>query len=367
MMYRLLLLPYNLITGNFDALKEIKGRPRVRFSQTGTMQTNRPQNLICEIKFGSHLYGTATETSDRDFKGIFLPTTEEIYLGRIPKTKASTPSNGKKAADELDCEYYSLHHFVKLASQGQTVAMDMLFAPETCVFKSVEYGWVWDEIVKNRHLFLSKRMSAFIGYARSQASKYSLKGDRYNRLIEFRDVLYLMLPEARMSTDWERLVSLADEERKNPHGLLELRVGAKWFGETTRVSDVHKAVSNLVDKYGNRAQQAADMGGADWKAMSHAVRVSKELIELVSLGSIHFPLADAPLILRIKKGELTLEQVGNILDGDLLFIEAQMKQSRLPETVDVQFWDTWLCQVVQTYLQSFWPVNKINILGEWND
>jgi len=42
--------------------------------------SDKPKNLICEMVFGSHLYGTATEKSDRDFKGIFLPTAEEILF-----------------------------------------------------------------------------------------------------------------------------------------------------------------------------------------------------------------------------------------------------------------------------------------------
>jgi predicted nucleotidyltransferase len=48
----------------------------------------RPNNLICETVFGSHLYGTSTEQSDRDYKGIFLPSAQDILLGRIPKTSS---------------------------------------------------------------------------------------------------------------------------------------------------------------------------------------------------------------------------------------------------------------------------------------
>ena len=37
------------------------------------------------MKFGAHLYGTDTKTSDLDYKGIFLPSVEEILLNKIPK------------------------------------------------------------------------------------------------------------------------------------------------------------------------------------------------------------------------------------------------------------------------------------------
>ena len=43
-------------------------------------------NLIVKMKFGSHLYGTDTENSDVDYKGVFLPSKEDILLGRIQKS-----------------------------------------------------------------------------------------------------------------------------------------------------------------------------------------------------------------------------------------------------------------------------------------
>jgi predicted nucleotidyltransferase len=37
--------------------------------------------IIVKMKFGAHLYGTATSDSDLDYKGIFLPTKEQLLLG----------------------------------------------------------------------------------------------------------------------------------------------------------------------------------------------------------------------------------------------------------------------------------------------
>lgn len=51
-------------------------------------------NKILEMKFGSHLYGTNTENSDMDFKGIYLPTAREIVLGTYKKTICSSRPKG---------------------------------------------------------------------------------------------------------------------------------------------------------------------------------------------------------------------------------------------------------------------------------
>ena len=333
------------------ALRPTPERRRVKFSKTGTMNT-RPQNLICEIKFGSHLYGTATESSDEDYKGIFLPTLEDTLLGRIPKTAASSPKDDtrKNEAGELDCEYYSLHHFLRLATQGQTVAIDMLFAPDNCVYKSEELGWVWDRIVEERQRLISKEMNAFVGYARGQAAKYSLKGARLNKLQEFHDVLddIKVLDSSPIGHLWAKLPR--DDERENPQGIRELQIAGKWYGESTSIANVLLSVRKSISRYGDRARSAADAEGVDWKALSHAVRVSKELIELLSFRQVTFPLVDAPLLLSIKKGERPLEEVQNILDRDLAFIEVKAAESHLPEKVDTKWWDNFTKQVMIDHL-----------------
>ena len=42
-------------------------------------------NIIVQMLFGSHLYGTNTPNSDTDMKGIFMPEANQILLGNIPK------------------------------------------------------------------------------------------------------------------------------------------------------------------------------------------------------------------------------------------------------------------------------------------
>lgn len=80
--------------------------------------------LIVKMKFGSHLYGTSTEDSDVDYKGIFLPGKREILLNHIPKCRSFSTGNDlvKNSPDDVDEEIYSLHYFIELACDGQTVA-----------------------------------------------------------------------------------------------------------------------------------------------------------------------------------------------------------------------------------------------------
>ena len=322
----------------------------------------RPENLICEIKFGSHLYGTQTEQSDEDFKGIFLPTKEEILLGRIPRSYCPGQDSTKKnAAGELDCEYMSLHRFLDLAIQGQTMAIDMLFAPDNMTYLDPKNGWIWKRIQQERGRLLSKNMRAFIGYARGQATKYSLKGDRLAKLEKAKEILCgATAANGKPISDsiefgWfiEQLkfAECITETRTNPQGIIEHQIGGKWYGEPTQIKYVIDSLVNSISRYGTRSHEASEAGGVDWKALSHAVRVSKELIEIICFGSITFPLVYAPLILRIKKGEIPLEEVQSILDTDLAFIELKMPQSLLPAAVDGGYWDEFLYEIILDYVQ----------------
>lgn len=351
-LYRLLVHPYELRLQNMAALLPIRKKTPLRFSRNGTRRMSKPPKMICEIRFGSHLYGTATETSDEDFKGLFLPTAEEILLGRIPKTyhEGLRDDTRKNLPGEQDVEYYSLHHFLRLATQGQTVAIDMLFAPESMTFKSAENGWVWDRIVSNRKLLLSKQMNAFIGYARGQAAKYSLKGERLNKLRDFSNVLGGANARTGLTIAalWDKLPK--DDERTNPQGIRELQIAGKWYGETTDIFVVFDSVNNMLFKYGKRAHAAADAAGIDWKALSHAVRVSKELLEILHFGEVQFPLRDAKLLLAIKRGEHSLEYVQDVLDRDLAFVELQAHHSTLPDSVDHKFWDDFLVDIMCQHL-----------------
>jgi len=147
-------------------------------------------NTIVKLKFGSHLYGTNTPESDIDYKGVFLPTIDEIFLNRIPKSintnSKKSGATSKNTKDDIDCEIYSLHYFIQLACEGQTVALDMLYAPNNMI---IEKSKVWDEIVKNRSKFNTKNLKAFVSYARKQAAKYSCRGSRLNTIEKILQIL----------------------------------------------------------------------------------------------------------------------------------------------------------------------------------
>lgn len=133
---------------------------------------------VVRIQFGSHLYGTNTPESDLDFKSVHIPDGRDILLQRVKgslSVKRDKAEGEKNLAGETDEESYSLQRFLGLLVEGQTVAIDMLFAPQASLLETSE---LWDHLRANRHRLLTKKSAAFVGYCHQQANKYGIKGSR---------------------------------------------------------------------------------------------------------------------------------------------------------------------------------------------
>ncbi len=120
---------------------------------------------VVTMLFGSHLYGLNTESSDTDYKGVVMPTKEQILLGaaNFSTSKSTGNNNEKNSAEDTDTEVFSFQKFLKLAAAGETVAIDMLHAPQSAIIEGSDY---WDWLIANKDQFYTKNMKAYIGYVR---------------------------------------------------------------------------------------------------------------------------------------------------------------------------------------------------------
>lgn len=306
-------------------------------------------NLIVKMKFGSHLYGTNTEGSDVDYKGVFLPNKREILLNQIPKSRCFTTGNDliKNSPDDVDEEIYSFHYFIKLACDGQTVAIDMLHAPENMLIESSD---IWKKIVKEKQKFYTKNLNSFVNYARRQASKYGIKGSRLNAALQVLKLLKSNDPESRLRDVWSRLPrnEYCHDIGIDPNGLRQYQVCGKTFQESSSVGYVLPIISKFYDDYGHRAKMAAENKNIDWKAISHALRAAIQTKEILKTGTITFPLKDAPFLLDVKSGRLNYAgEVAPVLESLMDEVEKLVNESDLPEKADVEYWDNFICETLK--------------------
>lgn len=305
-------------------------------------------NKIVLMKFGSHLYGTDTPNSDKDYKGVFLPNYKDILLGKIPNhfiENSKKNSVEKNSKDDIDSEIYSLHYFIKLALKGETVAIDMIHAPESCILEKHE---IWDEIIKHRTKFYSKNIKSFVGYARTQATRY---GDRGNRLKAAKTIFTLLNnKDCKLQEMYDSIPEIEHVHKFKTH-LNILQVCGKQFQETANCKYICDVLDKFIKQYGHRSELAEKNEGIDLKAMSHALRAVIQMKELLTLGTINFPLKEAGYLKALKLGKLDFKtEVSPKLDALLEEVEVLTSQSNLPDVPDRVFWDRFIIDTVEQYV-----------------
>lgn len=116
-------------------------------------------------KHGSQAFGTATPTSDTDYKGICIEP-PEFYLGmeqKFEQTEFHKP----------DAVIFSLRKFMKLAADCNPSVVEILFTdPSDWLIAGLKRFDAFHQLLAARGLFLSKKARyTFSGYAMSQLKR----------------------------------------------------------------------------------------------------------------------------------------------------------------------------------------------------
>lgn len=311
---------------------------------------------LIEIKFGSHLYGTATPASDLDFKGVHLPGARELLLQRVKgvvTTTTKADERQKNTAEDVDRESFTLQKYLALAAEGQTVALDMLFAPSWAW--TAEPSPLWLEVQANRSRLLTRKYASFVGYCRTQANKYGIRG---SRVAASRRAASLLAAGVERLGTTAKLIEMAREVEaitaKTEHmAIVDIpsqaggvvrhwEVCDRKMPYTASIKSAHAIMQRVVDEYGHRALAAETNNGVDWKAVSHAVRIARQAIELLQFGDVIFPRKDADHLLAIKTGQLPYRDVAAEIDALLPKIESEAARSWLPDAPDHEWIDNFV-------------------------
>lgn len=331
--------------------------------------------VLVEMRFGSHLYGTQTPSSDLDFKAVHIPAPADILLQRAKGTiseKTKADGAAKNTAEDIDRESYSLQKYLHLASEGQTVALDMLFAPEWSFTRPASALWL--EIQTNRHRLLTRRYASFMGYCRDQANKYGIKGSRVaaSRLAmdTLAEAMGRLGTTARLREIAETAEALSegaehmdvnDQPLQSGMSVRHWRVCGRSMPYTATIKSAHEIMARLVDEYGRRALQAEQNEGVDWKALSHAVRIGRQAIEVLETANVVFPRPDAAELLSIKLGERPYREVADEIERLLAGMEDASARSTLPERPDAEWIERFVTDAYrQAVLDEYTQVRLVN-------
>jgi len=325
---------------------------------------------IVKMTFGSHLYGTNTPLSDLDYKSVHIPDARDILLGKakdVISTSTKPAGQLKNGAGDVDTESYSLHKYLKLVCEGQTVALDMLFAPEAYwIDAKAQSHWYWSDIQRNKDKLICKKYMSFVGYCRTQANKYGIKGSRMaaakyameffehhcnvtgaqTRLKDIQEELF-----ASFSMSGIEHCSIVKTTNVDvPTWMVDVCGKCCQYGNTVKTA--YEMYKRLYDEYGQRAKDAMNNENIDWKALSHAVRIGRQAIELLSTGNVAFPRPDAEHLLKIKSGSLSYGQVSAEIEQLLVDITIEAARSNLKDTPDTQWVEDFVVDAYSSTMYS---------------
>ena len=197
----------------------------------------------------------------------------------------------------------------------------MLFAPPAFWTNATD---AWEEIYQERKKFVSANIMPFVGYAKGQAMKYGLKGNKIKTIEKALELVKANIPfnTLRESLSGMEGVNLSEEITAN-RTIPGIDICGKTFGLTTDYKLWIGPLEKLLRSFGERAKQASE--GVDLKAQYHTMRICYEAIELLETGELTFPRPEVADLIKIRKGEYNKEQLE-------LAIETVFQKVKIAET-----------------------------------
>ena len=317
-----------------------------------------PHQLLYLAKSGSHLFGTATPHSDLDVKGVFLPSRASLYLQSAPqqftRNTNGSGSGVKNSSADVDVTVWSLQFWLKLLLRGDINAVSLLFAHTNrdAVLGGTDAAFLERLAALEPARLLSRNLAGMMGFAYSQAIKYTEKG-RHVRALGVA-IEHLERAGSGLVGDVAPtiLAAVADDTlvraRVGEQGAAQLVVLEKVFDATAKAAWALGPLRALEAGYGKRSRLAAD-SGVDFKAFSHSLRVLEEIRQLHATGRVVYPHepAFAEVMRDVKLGRYGYDALVAMLDAKLDEARRAEPSSVLPETVDAGYAEAFLLSLYE--------------------
>ena len=343
---------------------------------------------------GSRAYGTFTEDSDYDYKGVFIAP-PEFYLGvscieqkdkgwDIPVEGSLYPFLTK------DTVVYEMQKYINLLRNNNPNILELLFLPSYEAKNSAA-----DLLLENRTSFFTKKVvKAYIGYAYAQMKKcevhrswllqeeltFPLKSefgleDKFvitkSNLHRYLEYIYTMTVDKieflGPSEEFRNLLEKVDYKHiiKN-YPLLEnsLPFISELCGiEEVLLEKINRNIKyrNAIKKYkswlawkNNRNPERFEIEkkcGYDGKHLSHCLRLlrqGREIVDNKNLIVDRREAGDADLLKDIRYGKVDFEYVSSIIEAE--FIELKNKDvSHLPDCIEDDLLNTICIEMYYMY------------------
>ena len=334
--------------------------------------------VIFATLYGSRLYGTDGPDSDYDFRGVFLPFKKDLLLCKAP--------NHYNFKEEQDTSYLSLQYFMSLLVQGETNCLDMFFSYSSpaCAYRTP----IYERLIENKDKFITSNVTKYLGYCKAQALKYSLKGDRIQNLSALQEIISKCKNPSGVTLETElryRCImgpgadyAMGDPEdyfKNNTHVGKRFKIKGSPLGDHTyflmcdnkerflmvsghlfpmnaNLNTTNDSINKCLASYGKRAFNAAEDNGADYKALSHALRVAWQAKELLTTGAITFPRPKEELdvlrAIKFKTTDMPYDEIVATIEDAVKQIETDyLPNTKLPSKPDFDWINNFIVKLYE--------------------
>lgn len=329
-----------------NEIKEI-----IKTEQYDFLKTNPHlgKNIVMLGLGGSYSYGTNTEGSDVDVRGIALNTKNEILLARPFEQVVHT---------ETDTVVYSFTKFVKLLTEANPNIVEMLFLEPEHYLYLTDIG---KELIDKRNIFLSKKVFyTFGGYARAQLSRLDNKTMR-NLEQPGQELHILRSIQNASHTYHEKYFPYSDDsiklyidksKREDMQTEIFMDIDLKHY-PLRDYKCMWAEMHNIVKDYGKIGKRAKSALKRDInKHAMHLVRLQVSAIQMLSEGTMNTCRKDEhEFLMDIRNGKYTKDN--NQMTDEFFEIVDELEQkmnrafenSPLPNKPNLKAIDKFVCEV----------------------
>ena len=300
---------------------------------------NHPdRKLIFLIKAGSHFFDLNTPQSDKDYRGVYMPTLEEFYKGEGKRRFAeykTTPGNKtgvKNSNKDVDFNLFSYTFFLDLLAKGDFNMMELLHAPQDKILvDSPEFQYLRNI----RKSLLVNDISAFLGFIKKEYRRYGVNIHHYEQQEKFLKFMKKYSGHTRLSEIWNDIKKYAEgnvfitftESRTGNNKLVpSLKIAQRLYQNTVSVKYVTEALETKLKRYGHRQKNMAK-DGVEFKGLYHALRLIYEANDLFDHGEFKLPFSPErhKMLLDIKTSNVDQDFIFNLIDDEIDKIYAREK------------------------------------------
>lgn len=344
-------------------------------------------NLLVKMLAGSHAYGTATLSSDIDYRGIFCAEEINIRTPFFPVFEAED-------IQEEDTKYYELRHFMKLCVDCNPNIIELLWTDDKHIvvrhpaydlirshrknllsskiaFTTSGYALAQLKRIKGHNKWISKpqpkespvtsqyvSLVQWFGKDRMMPSDFKLANFKNGyRLVPYGETLFGLVPSEKHNTfnDDGSLNTNFEGERHNlPQPLAFIKFNREVYEAD---KETHRQYWNWKENRNEKRSELEEQFGYDTKHAMHLVRLLRMGLEALRDEEIIVNRPDAKELMSIRNGAWPYDYVVKYAEEmDKQVREVWYKNTRLPKKPDLKY----AAQVLMEAQDIVWKKEKRN-------